>query len=229
MKNQFFLKVKRKGKYLIFFLSNDLVLIGHLRMEGKINLNPIYMCNTIDKHEYWRLWLDNDIVMRYYDTRKFGRFLVYNYNEYLIKSPLVKLAADPFEISLNDFYHKLQKTTRVIKQVLLDQSIISGIGNIYASEILFLACIHPNTPSFRLSLEKVRSILKHAQNILKASIEDGATTTNTFEALGIKGNFQKKLLVYRKDKDNCCRCNKLIQKIKINGRSSYFCSFCQLK
>ncbi|XVJ44910.1 hypothetical protein ACGRWE_01595 [Candidatus Phytoplasma australasiaticum] len=138
--------------------------------------------------------------MRYYDTRKFGRFLVYNYNEYLIKSPLVKLAADPFEISLNDFYHKLQKTTRVIKQVLLDQSIISGIGNIYASEILFLACIHPNTPSFRLSLEKVRSILKHAQNILKASIEDGATTTNTFEGAPKRPKFLAIQPVARADK-----------------------------
>ncbi|WP_338140521.1 DNA-formamidopyrimidine glycosylase family protein [Candidatus Phytoplasma fabacearum] len=181
IKNEFFLKVKRKGKYLIFFLSNNLVLIGHLRMEGKINLNPINICNNIDKHECWRLCLDNDIVMRYYDTRKFGRFLVYNFNDYLTKSPLIKLAPDPFEILLNDFYNKLQKTNRVIKQVLLDQSVISGIGNIYASEILFLARIHPSKPSCHLHLEQVENILKHARNILIASIKEGATTTNTFE------------------------------------------------
>nr|WP_249175863.1 hypothetical protein ['Parthenium hysterophorus' phyllody phytoplasma] len=89
--------------------------------------------------------------MSYYDTRKFGRFLIYNYNNYLITSPLSKLAKDPFEILLNDFYNKLQKTNRVIKQVLLDQSVISGIGNIYASEILFLARIHPSKPSRHLS------------------------------------------------------------------------------
>ncbi|UQV27462.1 hypothetical protein H7686_0001830 [Candidatus Phytoplasma asiaticum] len=135
----------------MFFLSNNLVLIGHLRMEGKINLNPINLCNNIYKHECWRLYLDNDIVMSYYDTRKFGRFLIYNYNNYLITSPLSKLAKDPFEILLNDFYNKLQKTNRVIKQVLLDQSVISGIGNIYASEILFLARIHPSKPSRHLS------------------------------------------------------------------------------
>ncbi|MDV3166680.1 MAG: DNA-formamidopyrimidine glycosylase family protein ['Waltheria sp.' little leaf phytoplasma] len=181
MKNKFFLKVKRQGKYLIFFLSNNLVLIGHLRMEGKINLNPINLCNNIDKHECWRLYLDNDIVMSYYDTRKFGRFLIYNYNDYLITSPLSKLAKDPFEILSTDFYNKLQKTNRVIKQVLLDQSVISGIGNIYASEILFLARIHPSKPSCHLSLEQVENILKHSRNILKASIRDGATTTNTFE------------------------------------------------
>ncbi|MDO8167904.1 DNA-formamidopyrimidine glycosylase [Candidatus Phytoplasma melaleucae] len=225
--NKIFLDIYRKGKYLVFFLSDNLVLVGHLRMEGKINIEHVDACTTVDRHEHFRLFLDNDTVFRYYDFRKFGRFLLYNKHNYLSESKLDQLALDPFLILAKDFYQRLQKTNVMIKKVLLNQKFISGIGNIYASEVLFLSKIHPETPACHLTLKQVELLLKKAQAILTESISLGGTTVNTFESLGIKGLFQKKLLVYNKKKENCCFCQQEIKKINIDGRSSYFCSFCQ--
>jgi formamidopyrimidine-DNA glycosylase len=225
--NKTFLTIRRKGKYLIFYLSDDWVLVGHLRMEGKIYLKDKKKCQEKEKHEYFRLILDNDMVLQYYDFRKFGRFLVFKKNNYLKESKLERLALDPFLIKNTNFYHKLQKTHVAIKTVLLNQQIISGIGNIYANEILFAAKIHPETKSAYLTRDQTQLILKKSKTILKESISLGGTTVSTFEALGRTGYFQHKLLIHGKDKQNCIICQNKIQKIKIGGRGSYFCAHCQ--
>ncbi|KND62639.1 DNA-formamidopyrimidine glycosylase, partial [Candidatus Phytoplasma phoenicium] len=215
--------------FLLFFLSNEWVLVGHLRMEGKIYLHLTSQCAPVqDKHEHFRLFLENNLVFRFYDFRKFARFNLYKKDKYLKESKLCQLAPDPFSISLETFYQKLQKSSTInIKQALLNQKIISGIGNIYASEILFLTQIHPEMKANKLILEKVRELLNKTKKVLTKAIEAGGTSISTFEVLGVKGNFQKQLLVYGKDKQKCYFCPKLIQKIKINGRSSYFCEQCQ--
>ncbi|MDV3166941.1 MAG: DNA-formamidopyrimidine glycosylase [Vigna little leaf phytoplasma] len=223
---QTFLRCERKGKFLLFFLSNDWVFIGHLRMEGKIYLRLLdqQMLNK-DKHEHFRIFLDNDIVFRYYDVRKFGRFNFYKKIDYLKDMKFKQLALDPFDISINLFYQKLQKSYSNIKQILLNQKIISGIGNIYANEVLFLTRIHPETKARLLKWEQVDFLLQQMRKLLIEAINAGGTSINTFEVNGQKGTFQQRLLVYRKTK--CSVCNQIITKIKINGRSSYVCLRCQ--
>lgn len=226
--HQTFYRCERKGKFLLFFFSNEWVLVGHLRMEGKIYLHSISQCNHVqDKHEHFRIFLSNNFVFRFYDFRKFARFNLYKEDNYLKESKLYQLALDPFSISIETFYQKLQKSTSNIKQALLNQKIISGIGNIYASEILFLAKIHPEVKANILKLEKVQDLLNKTKKVLTKAIAAGGSSISTFEALGVKGNFQKQLLVYGKAKQKCSFCPKLIQNIKINGRSSYFCYNCQ--
>lgn len=227
MLNQTFLDVQRKGKYLLFFLSDDWVLVGHLRMEGKLYLKSQKDCLKTGKHEYFRLLLDNDMVLQYYDFRKFGRFLLFKKDRYLEESKLERLALDPFLIHAKAFYDCLQKTRVAIKTVLLNQQIISGIGNIYANEILFAARLHPETKATYLNFAQTQLILTKAQVILKESIVLGGTTISTFDALGETGSFQNKLLVHGKDKQNCVVCQNKIEKRKIGGRGSYFCSHCQ--
>ncbi|MBP3059199.1 DNA-formamidopyrimidine glycosylase [Texas Phoenix palm phytoplasma] len=225
--NKKILDVQRKGKFLLFFLSDDLVIVGHLRMEGKIYLHDNY--DNLQKHkdEHFRILLEKNIILRYYDFRKFGRFALYKKDNYLKESKLEKLALDPFEIDAKNFYSKLQKTKVSIKTCLLNQRIISGIGNIYANEILFLTRINPKIQSCFLSLQQIIKLLDNAKKILNRAIFCGGTSISTFEAIGKKGSFQKELLVYRKDKEKCIFCSNLIQKIKISGRSSYFCIKCQ--
>ncbi|MFR0367926.1 DNA-formamidopyrimidine glycosylase [Candidatus Phytoplasma palmae] len=225
--NKKILDIKRKGKFLLFFLSDDLVIVGHLRMEGKIYLHN--NSDNLQKHkdEHFRILLEKNIVLRYYDFRKFGRFALYKQDNYLQESKLDKLALDPFEIDAGIFYSKLQKTRVSIKTSLLNQRIISGIGNIYANEILFLTKINPKTQSSFLSFKQIIKLLENAKKILSRAIICGGTSISTFEAIGKKGSFQKELLVYRKEKEKCIFCFNLIQKIKIGGRSSYFCLKCQ--
>ncbi|KXT29055.1 formamidopyrimidine-DNA glycosylase [Candidatus Phytoplasma oryzae] len=226
---QFFLDIKRKGKFLLFFLSGEIVLIGHLRMEGKFRIHNGVNQKIMkdDKHEHFRIFLNNNLVLRYYDFRKFGRFIVYNKKNYLIQSSLNKIAPDPFSITTEFFFNHLKKSNIAIKKILLNQRIISGIGNIYANEILFLSKIHPETRSSSLSFDQTKLIIQKAKKIFKESIKLGGSSISTFEAAGKKGSFQEKLLVYRKDKTQCCFCYNLIQKKKIDGRSSYFCLQCQ--
>jgi formamidopyrimidine-DNA glycosylase len=222
-----FLDIQRKGKFLLFFLSSDWVLVGHFRMEGKIYIHTLEECKTIHKYENFRIFLNNNKIFRYYDFRKFGRFHLYKKETYLEESGLNKLAQDPFSIEALTLFNKIHKKKTVIKKILLDQRVISGIGNIYASEILFLAKIHPETKTDSLTLKQVEIIISTAKKILKNAISYGGTSISSFEALGVKGSYQNQLLVYKKDKENCSLCKNKINKIKIGGRSSYFCSQCQ--
>jgi formamidopyrimidine-DNA glycosylase len=225
---KFFLDIQRKGKFLLFFLSKELVLVGHLRMEGKLYLNSLKEIPIDnDKHEHFRIFLSNNLVLRYYDFRKFGRFILYKKENYLKYSKLNELAEDPFEISKEKFYSRLNAKNIIIKNILLNQKIISGIGNIYASEILFLSKIHPETKASVLNFKQTSLILENAKKILKKAILFGGTSISTFEALGKKGSFQNQLLVYKQENKKCYFCQKKIEKKKLNNRSTYFCSQCQ--
>lgn len=225
--NQRIINLERKGKYLIFFFSNELVLVGHLRMEGKLYLK--HKNTDFIKHEHFVLFLENDLSLRFHDVRKFGRFLLYEKQNYLKESKLDQLALEPFDIPLEQFYKTLKNQKTVIKMSLLNQKIILGLGNIYVNEVLFLSKIHPETKSFNITLLQAEKILNHSKNILLQSIALGGTTINTFSTSGIKGAFQNKLLVYGKAKQSCVFCQNKIIKIKLCGRGTYFCFYCQPK
>lgn len=225
--NQTINDIKRKGKYLIFELD-DYFLVSHLRMEGKyfIKDNNSY----ISKHDHVIFTLDNQLELRYNDTRKFGKMHLVKKDE-LNLTPLSKLGLEPWDnkLDINYLKDKLNKK-KAIKTLLLDQSIIAGIGNIYADEVLFLSKIHPETNGCNLTNEELQLIIDNTRKILSEAIALGGTTIHTYTAVdGITGRFQQKLLVHQKESQDCPVCQTKIIKIFVNGRGTYYCPKCQVR
>lgn len=220
IKNQIIIDILRRGKWLIFEL-NDYYLLSHLRMEGKYFLRK--KGDILNKHEHVVFVFSDGDELRYHDTRKFGKMCLILKDE-ITTSPLSKVGLEPWDLDVN--YLSLRFNKRPIKTLLLDQSIIAGIGNIYADEILFLCKINPYTSGDKLSKSNLEDIIKYSRNVLEKAIKDGGTTIKSFtSSLGVHGSFQSNLLVHTKS--ICPRCNSKIVKDKIDGRGSYYCPICQ--
>lgn len=218
--------IDRVGKYLIFILEKD-AFISHLRMEGKyyiVNKDEPYT-----RHCHVIFHLDQNIDLRYYDTRKFGRMQLVDHDHYRNTLPLSKLGKEPFDIDSKALYQVLKKSSRPIKEVLLDQSIILGIGNIYANEICFRMKINPLAPVNHLTLKRVKELVQISIDVLNEAIDQGGTTIHTFNANGIDGLFQVRLNVHGKKGQPCPICQTPIEKIKVGGRGTYYCKKCQRK
>ena len=214
--------IDRVGKYLIFLLD-DQAFVSHLRMEGKYH---ILDCHTpIDKHTHVVFHLDDGTDLRYMDTRKFGRMRKVDYCSYKEQLPLNKLGKEPFDIDTQELYELLHKTSMPIKTALLDQSIMCGIGNIYANEICFLMHIHPKTPASRLSKKRVEELKEVSIDVLNRAIAQGGTTIHSFDSNGILGLFQVQLNVH--GKKVCPLCHGETKKIMLNQRGTYYCPKCQ--
>ena len=156
--------ITRRGKFLIFELS-DYYLVSHLRMEGKYFIKN--SSDEISKHDHI-IFVFDDFELRYNDTRKFGKMYLVDKDKLLTDTPLNKLGLEPWDDSLNTSYLKDKFNSSIaIKTLLLDQSIISGIGNIYADEILFLSKINPNTKGSDLSLRDCHNIIENTKRVLK--------------------------------------------------------------
>lgn len=226
--NQKINDLKRKAKYLIFELD-DYVLISHLRMEGKYYYQKLN--DDINwKHVLLVLELDNGYQLRYHDTRRFGTFHLQKKIEYQNKKPLINIGPEPFSKEVDVLYlqNKFKNKNRAIKTMLLDQTIISGLGNIYADEVLFASKIHPKTICKNLQPIHLERILKTSQEILKLAIKLKGTTIASYTSqLGVIGKYQELLKVHTRVEQKCYNCENLITKIKLNGRGTYFCSDCQ--
>lgn len=216
--------MSRLGKYLIFNLdTHDLIV--HLRMEGRFFIKPYD--EVRNKHEHIIFYLE-DRTLRYHDTRKFGTFDIRKKEDTYLVPPLSLLAKDPFSLEPNEFYHKLKGKTQAIKTVLLDQKIILGLGNIYADETLFRSRIHPQKKAGTITKKQAISIVNNAKDILEESIFLGGTTIRTYtSSLGVTGRFQHSLGVHQKKGEPCPICQTIIEKVVVNGRSSFYCSKCQ--
>ena len=223
--NQTINDVKRRGKWLMFEL-NDYYLLSHLRMEGKYvirNLGDEY-----NKHEHVEFVFSDNTTLRYKDTRKFGRMYLYKKNEVLNNKPINELGLEPWDSNLNINYlkDKMKNKRLPIKTLLLDQSIIVGLGNIYVDEVLFLSHINPNKKYSELKNKDLENIIKYTKEVLEHAIKLGGTTIRSYESSeGVHGLFQNELLVH--GKDICPNCNKKIEKIRIGGRGTYYCPKCQ--
>ena len=224
--NQTINDITRKGKWLIFDL-NDYVLLSHLRMEGK------YFYKEKDtpllKHEHIIFHLSNNYHLRYHDIRKFGKMHLLkkkDLDNYYIFS---KLGLDPWDNNLNINYLKNKfKSNLPIKTLLLNQSIITGIGNIYADEILFYSGINPFKKGKDLTDEDLENIINNTKLILTDAIKNGGTTIKSYVFDENKpGSFQNKLAVHGRKNKNCFKCNEKILKVKIGTRGTYFCPKCQ--
>lgn len=225
--NKTIIDIKRRGKFLMFDLD-DYYLLSHLRMEGKYffkNHNE-----DINKHEHVIFDLGNNEELRYMDTRKFGKMYLIRKEEIDNIGPLKELGLEPWDDNLNSEYllNKYKNKKLPIKSVLLDQSIIVGIGNIYADEILFLSRINPLKASNLINEKECNNIIKYTREVLSKAIKMGGSTIRTYSSVdGVHGLFQNELLVHGKDKGNCPVCNEKINKIRVGGRGTYYCSKCQ--
>lgn len=219
----------RIGKFLGFETQNY-DWICHLRMEGKFYLFQAYP-DPKDKHIHAIFELEDERYICYHDTRKFGRMYLYPKTEHKADLPCLKnIGTDYTKATSEMFYKKIHKSKKEIKNALLDQSIIAGIGNIYADEILFSAKIDPRTPAHRLNEKDCDTILKETKRILTEATEAGGTTIRSYtSSLGISGRFQLKLKVHQQEGKNCPRCGAKIEKIKVGSRSTYLCPICQTK
>lgn len=221
--------LKRRGKWILFELDRD-YLLSHLRMEGKYFIRK--PTDPVGKHEHISFLLDNGFELRYQDTRKFGRMHLIPKEEIEVRKPLSELGLEPWDCQLTVDYlkEKWRHKTLPIKTVLLDQSIIVGIGNIYDNEILFLSKIHPLCPANRLTKKQIFQIIQNTQTVLAEAIAAGGTTIRSYTSSeGVHGRFQHELHVHGKDSQPCTICGSTIEKIKVGGRGTYFCPVCQKK
>lgn len=223
--NQKIVSFSRKGKYLIINLSNSHLLV-HLRMEGKFKDD----IKELDKHSHIIFYFTDGSILIYHDVRKFGKIFYFGLDEdfYNLK-PLNVLGKDAIDnIDIDYLYQKIKKDSRKIKTVLLDQSVLAGIGNIYADEILFDCKINPTKIAKKLNKTDCKNIIDSASKILNEAIKDGGSTIKSFKSFhGIDGMFQQHLQVYGRQGEPCPRCNTLIVKEFVNQRGTHYCPKCQ--
>ena len=227
LKENQFIDIKRRGKWLIFELK-DHFLLSHLRMEGKFFLKHRNV--PIEKHEHIIFTFYDDTDLRYHDTRKFGRMEIIKKEELKTNKHIQKQGFEPGEKDLTSAYllEKFHDKKVAIKTLLLDQSIISGLGNIYANEVLFASKINPFKKGSQITKKEAEALVKNCQKIIERAIELGGTTIKSYtSSLGVTGRFQQELKVHKKEGMPCVICKKKIKKEKINGRSTYYCPKCQ--
>ena len=242
LKNQKIIKVDRFSKYLIFNLSNGKYCLLHLGMSGTVHFvyrnKKNFFTNTSfynspllpKKHNHVEIIFEKSKII-YNDPRRFGYFEIID-NLDIIKKRFAKLGPEPFDYKFNlkyiiSFFKNKKKN---IKTFLLDQNFVSGIGNIYASEILFLSKINPNKRASSLKKKDCKNIIINSRKTLLKAIYKGGSSIRDFKnTSGKEGSFQKIFNVYEREGLNCKRlkCKGIIQKTTISNRSTFFCNYCQ--
>jgi formamidopyrimidine-DNA glycosylase len=220
--------VSRRGKYIVFDLDNSARILIHLRMSGRIAL--IEKSTPRDKHEHVCIAFTHGKEIRLHDTRKFARV----YIEKHCGGRLDKLGWEPLERSFNasTLSSILQSRARAIKPLLLDQSLIAGLGNIYVDEALWRAKIHPKTLSAELSIDKIKTLCQAIKAVLRKGIKNCGTSLghgdNNFFSLGRqRGRNSNHLTVYHRTGKACLRCGTKIVRIRVAQRGTHLCPRCQ--
>ncbi len=242
LKNQKIIKIDRFSKYLILCLSNNNYILLHLGMSGTVHLitnnkknfitnSSFYSSPTLPKkHNHVEIIFEN-LKIVYNDPRRFGFFEIIP-NSTLLKKRFAHLGPEPFhsKFDLNYVFSFFKKKKKNIKNFLLDQNFVSGIGNIYASEILFLTKINPIKQARLLKKKDCKKMIINSKKVLLDAIKKGGSSIRDFKNItGKGGNFQKKFNVYERE-GLCCkrfRCTGIIQKKFISNRSTFFCNICQ--
>lgn len=227
LKNQTIEDISTRGKWIVINLSKNTLII-HLRMEGKFMFRTVE--DPIAKHEHVIFTFDDNTQMRFHDVRKFGKMHLLSKDNYLNESPLKEMGYEYNDTNLNAnyLYKKLQTKKIPIKTSLLDQSIITGIGNIYDDEILFMSKISPLKSSNLITKKQCQEIIKNTNIVLNRAIELGGTTIKSFTSSeGVHGLFQNELLVHGKSGQKCPDCGTILEKTRIGGRGTTYCPKCQ--
>jgi len=220
------LEIERRGKYLLFRLEGGVTLLIHLGMTGRLLLRS--GPSNLLPHVHLTFHLDGGLDLVFQDVRRFGQALVFPPGAH--PAPLDQVGREPFSRQATPAWlaAEARGRSRPLKNFLMDARVLAGIGNIYASEILFAARLHPSTPVSRLSLKDWSRVLKETRRILKAAIAKGGTTVaNYLNDRGETGLFQLELLVYGRAGEPCRVCGRPIARMAHGGRSTFFCPKCQ--
>ena len=234
--------ISRRSKYLVFHLETKLLLV-HFGMTGKIlvmkNRNNkllktsfYYDLNIIQKHNHIYFLLNNGITLIYNDVRRFGFFKLYNISQFNKITFLNKLGLEPFSNKFNVKYFEkyISNKKKNIKNLLMDQTFVSGLGNIYVNEALFMSKIKPLRLCNRLKKKEIKKLIRNIKKVLKFSISKGGSSIKDFKnTTGNSGNYQQFFYVYGQKNKKCSRisCKGKIKKIVISNRSSFYCEKCQ--
>lgn len=222
-----FSDILRKGKWLLFEIG-DYYLCSHLRMEGKYFIKN--HDEEINKHEHVIFTFEDNTELRYHDTRKFGRMNLVLKKDIDTVEGVRKQGIEPIDSNLTKeyLYKNFSKRKLPMKTLLLDQTIISGLGNIYADEVLFAAKINPLKLGNEISLEECQRIVESSKRIIEEAIKCGGTTIKSYtSSLGVTGRFQQNLMAHKRENEQCKCCNSTIKRIVVGGRSTYYCENCQ--
>lgn len=223
-------RVERFGKFMLLRLRREVdsaagdSLLVHLGMTGHLSPHPA--AEPFSKHTHVRFLLDNGRELRYTDARRFGRMAYFAAEQ--LPAELGRFGADPLEITEFEFLALLKSRKSRIKALLLDQSALRGVGNIYADESLWRARIHPKRVAANLSSQEAKKLHKSLQQILREAIAlRGSSISDFLDAEGEPGEYQRRHRAYGREAEPCYRCKTLIRRAIVAGRSSYFCPNCQ--
>jgi|TARA_B110000438_G_scaffold229570_1_gene224374 formamidopyrimidine-DNA glycosylase len=242
LKNEKILKISRRSKYLIFHFKNKLLLI-HFGMSGKFLIiknkdkkifktSFYYSLDILPKHNHIHFILNNGMILIYNDVRRFGFFKLFENTKLKNISHLKKLGPEPFSnlFCIKYFQKFVKNRSKNIKNLLMDQTFVSGLGNIYVNEALFLSKISPQKECSHLSKKNIKNLICNIRNVLKVAINQGGSSIKNFKnTQGKSGNYQQFFNVYGQNDKNCSRisCKGKIKKIWISNRSSFYCNVCQ--
>ena len=218
--------VTRRAKYLIL-KTNIGSLILHLGMSGSLRILP--NSAPVEKHDHFEIQFKDGYCLRLRDPRRFGA-VFWCKDDPLKHKYLINLGPEPLEKLFNAelLFEKSRKRKTTIKQFIMDANIVVGVGNIYASESLFLAGISPKRPAGKITKQNAKDLTAAIKKILKQAIKQGGTTLKDFKSSdGKPGYFQQKLKVYDRKNEACLTCKKPIKQITLGQRSTFYCSSCQ--
>ncbi|MCW8899896.1 MAG: bifunctional DNA-formamidopyrimidine glycosylase/DNA-(apurinic or apyrimidinic site) lyase [Gammaproteobacteria bacterium] len=226
LKDQVVRSVTRRAKYLL--LNTDAgTLIIHLGMSGSLRILAID--EIVDKHDHFEIQFKDGYCLRLRDPRRFGAVL-WTKEDPLQHKLLINLGPEPLDkkFTADLLFEKSRKRKTSIKQFIMDAKIVVGVGNIYASESLFLAGINPKKAAGKITKAQSQDLVKAIKKILTAAIKQGGTTLKDFKSSdGKPGYFQQKLKVYDRKGSDCLKCNSPIKQITLGQRSTFYCSSCQ--
>jgi formamidopyrimidine-DNA glycosylase len=220
--------VGRRSKYILIHLQQGLVWVFHLGMSGKlIHVDPH---TPRQKHDHIVVSLDSGQQLRYHDPRRFGLSLLVAEQELKELAELRRLGPDPFDAGFDGTYlHSImRKSERRIRDLLLDQQVVAGIGNIYANEILNRVGVRPTTRAHRLTREQADRMARAAREVLKEAIRWCGTSFSDYRDADDRfGAFQSHLRVYDRDGESCRRCPSVIKRVALGNRGAFYCPSCQ--
>jgi len=210
-------KIDRHGKWLIFQLSGNEKLLVHLRMTGGFSFSP-------GSHDRAILHLSGGLILYFKDPRKFGRWR--------LAASLDGLGPDALTVTKKDFFQALEGKDKVLKALLLDQSFVAGVGNIYADEALFEARLDPRRCSGTLSEDEISKLWKAVRKVIEAGVRNGGTSLgdgqgNYVDLNGEAGGHREKVKVYGRAGQPCVVCGQPLHKTQIAQRTTVFCTHCQ--
>jgi len=223
----------RRGKYLLGYLEEKGKQVGwlvvHLRMTGQ--LLWVKQDTPLQKHTRVRIFFPNNQELRFVDQRTFGKIWLAPNTLFDVVTGLTNMGPELFspEFSVQYLQEQLQGKLGIIKSALLDQTLIAGLGNIYADEVLFLAGLRPNTVCANIKRSQIKKLHQVILQVLEQAIEAGGTSFSDFVHItGVNGNYAGMAWVYGREAEPCRCCGSLIERIKLAGRSSHFCPKCQI-